>query len=411
MNSNTSIARFARIGAAGLACLAGTLTASAGSNTFTFGEDEDRQTVVVTGQDGQRIRVEIVGDRDPVVELDGKRLGTNRFEFDRDAREITILDGNGNAIRTITMTAPTPPTPPGVRGFAWGATTLGQNQPLRSTRNIWPEAPAASRPPVMIGIYRSDPSPALMAHLGIEGQNAFVIDKVIPGLGADRAGIRQYDVVVEVDGGPASELSKVLSEKEPGSELEVVIIRRGEKKTLHVELDAYDDEKLMVLAEEDAARELRGMISAPAPALPPAAPAAPGAPSSPFIVERFTSDRLGDSAREAIREALANLENQLSGNEMDQVRKSLESAMAQLEERRAMAQDRMLRLEDGKLFVSPGLSQGFDRAGDELEARFNELESRFEELESRWEGLADRLEERFERMIERMERRRGSGDG
>lgn len=411
MNTNTSITRFARIGTAGLACLAGTLTASAGSNTFTLGQDEDRQTVVVTGNDGQRIRVEIIGDRDPVVELDGKRLGTNRFQFDRDAREIMILDGEGNTIRTITMAAPAMPSTPGARGFSWGATTLGQNQPLRSTGNNWRTATADSqRPPVMIGIYRSDPSPALMAHLGIEDDNVFVIDKVIPGLGADRAGIKQYDVVVKVDGGPASNLTKVLGEKKPGSELEVVIIRRGEKKTLHVELDAYSDEKLMALAEEDAVRELQGMVAAPTPPTAPVAPAFPSMPSNAFTIERFTSDRYEEAARKAIKEAMANLESQLSGNEMDQVRRSLESAMAQLEERRANAQDRLFRLDDGKLFVSPGVRQGLSTAGDELETRFEELEARFEELESRWDSLADRLEERFERMLDRMEQRRGSRD-
>jgi putative serine protease PepD len=69
-------------------------------------------------------------------------------------------------------------------------------------------------------------------------QGAFVV-QVEPGTGADEAGLRQGDVIVEVDGEPitsSEELGETVRSAEVGDELEITIEREGEEQTVTAEL-------------------------------------------------------------------------------------------------------------------------------------------------------------------------------
>jgi serine protease Do len=69
-------------------------------------------------------------------------------------------------------------------------------------------------------------------------QGAFVVD-VEPGTGADEAGLRQGDVILEIDGQPISsseELGEAVRSGEVGDELEITIEREGEEQTITAEL-------------------------------------------------------------------------------------------------------------------------------------------------------------------------------
>jgi putative serine protease PepD len=67
---------------------------------------------------------------------------------------------------------------------------------------------------------------------------AFVVD-VVPGSGAEVAGIEQGDVIVSVDGEDIAsneQLGDIVREREPGDTIEIVIEREGEEQTVTAEI-------------------------------------------------------------------------------------------------------------------------------------------------------------------------------
>ena len=55
-------------------------------------------------------------------------------------------------------------------------------------------------PPVMPGVTMEQPGPALATHLGVNPARCALLVDVIPGLPADKAGLKDHDLVVAVDG-------------------------------------------------------------------------------------------------------------------------------------------------------------------------------------------------------------------
>ena len=76
------------------------------------------------------------------------------------------------------------------------------------------------------------------------------LGEVYPDSPADVAGIRQDDVVVSIDGQPVQSLrglQGILSEYEPGNEVELIFTREGQRKTCMVKLARLAD----VMPEEE----------------------------------------------------------------------------------------------------------------------------------------------------------------
>jgi putative serine protease PepD len=77
--------------------------------------------------------------------------------------------------------------------------------------------------------------PAVKRRLGVEAdQGAFVSD-VLPGSGAERAGLREGDVIVAVEGHritSGDRLSDVIRDHRPGDRVRLTIERRGDERTL-----------------------------------------------------------------------------------------------------------------------------------------------------------------------------------
>lgn len=76
---------------------------------------------------------------------------------------------------------------------------------------------------------------AVRDRLGIESdEGAFVVD-VVPGSGADEAGIRVGDVIVAVDGEAITSnerLGEIIREHEPGDEVEITVEREGRERQI-----------------------------------------------------------------------------------------------------------------------------------------------------------------------------------
>jgi S1-C subfamily serine protease len=87
------------------------------------------------------------------------------------------------------------------------------------------------------------------AYLGIESGPApdggAQIGTVVDGGPADRAGVREGDRIVEIAGQPVrdqDDVSTAVNARRPGDELQVVVVRGGERRTLTVELGTQPEQ-------------------------------------------------------------------------------------------------------------------------------------------------------------------------
>ena len=90
----------------------------------------------------------------------------------------------------------------------------------------------------------SDLSDDQRATFGIDVDEGAVITEVVPGSAADDAGLETGDVIIEIDGDEVTESSQVrekILDKEPGDEVEIVIIRDGDEQTVEATLGERGD--------------------------------------------------------------------------------------------------------------------------------------------------------------------------
>jgi membrane-associated protease RseP (regulator of RpoE activity) len=119
-------------------------------------------------------------------------------------------------------------------------------------RTPQPEPPQAEipaeRPKVMVGILMEAATEEQLSDADLdEGSEAIFIQGVVPGLPAEKAGIREGDLVTEIDGKkPATQerLREVLMGKKPGDTVSFTVHRESGDKAIRVRLEKYDPDKL-----------------------------------------------------------------------------------------------------------------------------------------------------------------------
>jgi len=108
-----------------------------------------------------------------------------------------------------------------------------------------------------LGARVSPPSETLVDQLGLPKGQGVVLDEVLPGSAAAKAGLKAHDVLLEVDGKavPArvEDLAKTVAELKADTPFDVVVLRKGKRETV----------KGLSLPKASAARPERGL-----PALP-----------------------------------------------------------------------------------------------------------------------------------------------
>jgi putative serine protease PepD len=78
-------------------------------------------------------------------------------------------------------------------------------------------------------------SSEVIQRFGIEASSGAFVQRVQPGSGAEAAGLRQGDVIVEVDGRrvrSATDVGQAVRARAPGDSIEIVVVRGGERRTL-----------------------------------------------------------------------------------------------------------------------------------------------------------------------------------
>jgi len=90
-----------------------------------------------------------------------------------------------------------------------------------------------------IGIALADVTPSLQRALGLEVSRGVIIQDVTPRSPAARAGLKPYDVVLEVEGRPVvsnDELIRDISDRQPGTVAKLRILRDGRRQVVPVKL-------------------------------------------------------------------------------------------------------------------------------------------------------------------------------
>ncbi len=95
-----------------------------------------------------------------------------------------------------------------------------------------------------LGVQISDLDPVRAKALGASNIQGVVIEQVIPGKAADRAGVKTNDIAIAVDGHSVSDVTELTSRigrVRPGTEVELSILRNGRKMRIKVVLDALSE--------------------------------------------------------------------------------------------------------------------------------------------------------------------------
>lgn len=220
---------------------------------------------MVQKEDDHEYKVEIKND-DINAWVDGKRVPQDRIKVADNT--IAILDKSGDKLTEFQYQKG--------GGFGVGpdrrivtrSLNLGRDNDgpivwdvdsqIREPFEGFAVQPEISHPPVMLGITMNkvnedDADDRLLDILDehdLSAEDVILVSSVIDDLPADEAGIRDGDVIIGIDGewGVNSDtLREVLSDKEPGDEIEVVVVRRGKLREMEIELAAWDAEKLGII--------------------------------------------------------------------------------------------------------------------------------------------------------------------
>jgi serine protease Do len=110
-----------------------------------------------------------------------------------------------------------------------------------------------------LGIGIKDLTPELAKQYDVNNIKGVLIPEVMVNSAAAKAGVQPGDVIVELDGQPvdkAADLQRKIAMKEPGANVEIVIVREGKRKPLTATLDKRPSKEAMEAAKGGAAEKL-----------------------------------------------------------------------------------------------------------------------------------------------------------
>jgi len=262
------------------------------SSTTTLITTDGDQTYKVTIRDGE-----------VSAEVNGEPLGEDQIELD--GNRVILYDEDGEKITELR-----------VAGVPGGSRFRGQEfgDPSEFLRRFQQRAAQSAPPPVMIGVTMSAAPESVLSHLGVEPPVGVLIDRVIEGLPAAKAGLEPGDIVVAVDGKAEideQKLRAILRSKEPGDVIEVKIIRKGAFKTFKVELAKWEGSRLRLQRHEDEQRQMHPF----------------GPDGAPFDWQQLVSPETRRSVEEALKQLKKDLVEIRKDIDVEQYRELAEKAL------------------------------------------------------------------------------------
>jgi hypothetical protein len=177
----------------------------------------------------------IDGDKVSSAKVNGKDLPEKRIRRTDD--RVELLDRDGNVMTTFLVGKG------GVLGGGGGARTwtFTPGQPLMPS--LPQGATGWTQPKVMLGINMTELPEEMADQLKVDADEVVFISRVLPGSPADKAGLKDKDVVVAINGErPATreKVAEAVRGKDPGDDVAFTVIRGGKERTLKIELAKYD---------------------------------------------------------------------------------------------------------------------------------------------------------------------------
>lgn len=372
-------------------------------------QGQARQTTIVsmTGEDGRQYTVRME-DGEVSAEVNGKKLPDDRLRTIDDrqgGKTVEILDEEGNVAARVPIGGM---GMGGMGGPDWNRQWEDFNRrfqrefrgqiaprgfdggPQQRIRiaEVAPDAQPAPR--VMIGITMGDVDPMLLKHFGLEGiSEGIYVNSVLDDQPAAKAGVKANDIIIAINGKtPANQelLRDTLRELNPGDELTLKIIRKGENKDITLKVAERPQ------TEQFEARE--------------------------FMPEGGDSQRWFGEARSAIQRALEQLKADpaLQPDRLKaEASRALEEALAALEKAREDASqqiqswmmplvpsppeapappDVIMGPGQSQIFRIPGVSGAITQKVDSLDRKLADIDSKLKALDKRLDELNSTLEKK-----------------
>ncbi len=213
--------------------------------------DEDKVVVhsrIVTAEDGDAQILELHGvNQDMKVIINGEEVDPGRIQH-KDGR-IVILDEKGEEVHGFGFGGAL-----GEGEFKWDLQFGGDFDKLHEQIQLWrdqgtghQELFVAEAPKTMIGVHLGEPSEPLIRHLKLTRGETTIINGVLEGLPARKAGIDAYDIIVAINGktpaGP-QQVHEAIAQLNPGDSIALTVIHEGQRKAVTVNVAAYDADAL-----------------------------------------------------------------------------------------------------------------------------------------------------------------------
>jgi S1-C subfamily serine protease len=125
-----------------------------------------------------------------------------------------------------------------------GSVALGFAIPSPAVTSVVEQLRASGRARhPFLGVGPGELTPQIREQLGIDADSGVLVLEVTPGSGADEAGLRESDVIVEFDGEPIAtveDLLHAIRQSDPGQTVEIDYTRNGERRTARARLGERD---------------------------------------------------------------------------------------------------------------------------------------------------------------------------
>lgn len=227
------------------------------SSTTTIVKSDGSESYEIKLQDGKVV----------VFKVNGKDVDSNRYKLDEEGGFIVLMEEDHEPVVIDIPRFDMAEFPAGFKGgiAQWPPIEIAAPEhpvapaaPAAPDAIEWfdaPDAPGApapltwtSEPPkVMIGIKHDEVSGEIREKLGLgAGEGVYVIE-TLKGLPAQKAGVEPGDIIIEVDGKRIKErnvLLEVLKKHEPGDDVNIIVLRDGNKQKLRLELAPYSADRL-----------------------------------------------------------------------------------------------------------------------------------------------------------------------